>query len=183
MFFTSGRGFYAYNVVTLTVLHTNTYYLFSVNYKLFFSLGKTKLVLLRWLCVDWGYPPPKYFFFFFWNLAACRCQPVSFPFCPRLDYVPVIMTGKSPVIKCGYHTWLPSYSLAWISEIREVMSCLHSLESVNGVLSSEQSNGKCWKTASGLPRSHEAHLPKESVPLKIGHLNPSSLSDSVQSSW
>lgn len=36
MFFTSGRGFYAYNAITFTVLHTDTY-LFSVtDYEHFF---------------------------------------------------------------------------------------------------------------------------------------------------
>lgn len=45
-------------LVTLTVLHTNTY-LFSVNYELFFSLGrKSWYCYVDSVCVDCGYPPP-----------------------------------------------------------------------------------------------------------------------------
>lgn len=71
----------------------------------------------------------------------------------------------------------------------DVLSALF-LESVNGVLNSEQSNRRCWKTASGLPWSHKAHLPGESYLWKLvtwtPHLSvtPFNLSDSpINSFW
>lgn len=85
--------------------------------------------------------------------AACRCLPTPFPSCPRLNYVPVILTEKSPVIKCGYH---PAILLPCLNIRDKRGSVLSSpfLESVNGTLNSEQSNMKNWKEASGLPWCH-----------------------------
>lgn len=53
----------------------------------------------------------------------------------------------------------------------DVLSALF-LESVNGVLNSEQSNRRCWKTASGLPWSHKAHLPPENRTFENWSLEP-----------